>query len=135
MLLYRRNRAAFFLAAFAFVTFVPASNLLFPFGTIMAERLLYLPLIGVLACLVLGLYAAGRRFGSPRLAPAVLAVLMCGFRGADRGLQFRLAGRSLARPRLRRNCAPDSFKTHRMLAEALYAADPSHTAICNQCWP
>ena len=42
----RRRRAAFFFAAFAFVTFVPASNLLFPTGTIMAERLLYLPSIG-----------------------------------------------------------------------------------------
>jgi len=49
VLLYRWNRAAFFLACFAFLNFVPASNLLFPIGTIMADRLLYLPSLGLLA--------------------------------------------------------------------------------------
>ncbi len=48
--LYSRNRTAFFLASFAAITFLPVSNLLFPIGTIMAERFLYLPVIGA-ACL------------------------------------------------------------------------------------
>ena len=39
LLLYRWNRTAFFLACFAILNFVPASNLLFPIGTIMADRL------------------------------------------------------------------------------------------------
>src|SRR5207249_9085539 len=50
-LLFQRNRAAFFFACFAFVTFVPVSNLLFPVGTIMAERFLYLPSVGLIGCM------------------------------------------------------------------------------------
>lgn len=124
-LLYRRQRVAFFLAAFAFVTFLPTSNLLFPFGTIMAERLLYLPLVGLLACVVLGLYAIGRRFRAPRLAPAILALLVCGFaartwaRNADWHNELSLARASV-------ESSPASFKAHQMLAEALYAADTAH---------
>src|SRR5215510_3983515 len=37
VLLYRRQRVMFFFGLFAFVTFLPTSNLLFPIGTIMAE--------------------------------------------------------------------------------------------------
>ncbi len=66
VLLYRWNRTCFFLACFAFLNFVPASNLFFPIGTIMADRLLYLPSLGLLACLVLAIYAFAR---APNLKP------------------------------------------------------------------
>ena len=51
----RRSRAVGFFAAFAFLTLLPASNLLVISGTIMAERLMYLPLAGlaVLAAMAL----------------------------------------------------------------------------------
>ncbi len=52
-ILWKRNRLAFFFAGFAFLNLLPASNLLFPIGTIMAERLLYLPLAGLVAAVVL----------------------------------------------------------------------------------
>jgi protein O-mannosyl-transferase len=123
--LYRANRVAFFLAAFAFLTFLPTSNLLFPFGTIMAERLLYLPLVGLLACVAIGLYAIGRRFHAPQLAPAVLGLMVCAFavrtwaRNADWRDEVTLARAAVT-------ASPASFKTHQMLAEALFAADPAH---------
>jgi tetratricopeptide (TPR) repeat protein len=67
------------------VFFVPASNLLFPSGTIMAERLAYLPSLGL--CLAIGhvVAAAGRpgRAGATRARPIVVvalaAVLVSGF--------------------------------------------------------
>ncbi|HEX4825063.1 MAG TPA: DUF1736 domain-containing protein [Candidatus Polarisedimenticolaceae bacterium] len=48
----RRNRPVALAAALWLVFFLPASNLLFPTGTIMAERLAYLPSLGV--CLLAG---------------------------------------------------------------------------------
>jgi hypothetical protein len=51
VVLYRR-RTCFFLACFAFINFLPASSLLFRIGTIMADRLLYLPSLGLLGCAV-----------------------------------------------------------------------------------
>ncbi|HKE26300.1 MAG TPA: hypothetical protein VKB88_28290 [Bryobacteraceae bacterium] len=128
LVLLSRNRLVFFLAVFAFLTFLPTSNLLFPFGTIMAERFLYLPLVGLLACLVLGVFAAGRRLRAPWLAPALLGVLLCGFavrtwaRNSDWRDDLTLDRASVA-------SAPGSFKTHRMLAEALYAAYPDHANL------
>jgi tetratricopeptide (TPR) repeat protein len=127
-LFYRRDRTAFFWASFAFLTFLPTANLLFPIGTIMAERFLYVPSIGLLACLVLAAYAAGRHFRSPRLAPVVLGVLIFGFtvrtwaRNSDWQDELTL-GRSAVQT------SPQSFKTHQILAEALYAADDSHSNV------
>jgi protein O-mannosyl-transferase len=125
LLLCRRNRLAFFFAGFAFLTFLPTSNLLFPMGTIMAERFLYLPLVGLLACLVMAVFAAGRRWKTTWLAPAILGILLCGFavrtwaRNPDWQDELTLARASAA-------SSPRSFKTHQILAEALYASDPSH---------
>ena len=45
----RVNRMMCFCLAAAFITFLPAANLLFPTGTIMAERLMYLPSAFLLA--------------------------------------------------------------------------------------
>ena len=58
--LYRVHRVAFFVVGAAAVTFLPTSNLLFPIGTIMAERFLYLPAIAFAFLVVLGLDALGR---------------------------------------------------------------------------
>jgi protein O-mannosyl-transferase len=66
---FRRNRTAFFFACFAFLTYLPTSNLLFPIGTIMAERFLYLPSIGVIGCVILAGHALARRYGALRWAP------------------------------------------------------------------
>jgi tetratricopeptide (TPR) repeat protein len=128
VVLYRRQPAMFFFGLFAFGTFLPASNLLFPIGTIMAERLLYLPAYGLIACLVLAVYWLGARTRIPVLAPAVLFLVLSGFavrtweRNPDWHNNLTLA-ESAAR------ASPRSFKAHMMLARERYGADPQHAGI------
>jgi tetratricopeptide (TPR) repeat protein len=131
LLLYRRNRTAFFFAGFAFVTFLPASNLLFPIGTIMAERFLYLPSAGLLACLVLAVYAACGRIGLQRAAPVVLCLAAMAFtvrtwaRNADWRDDVTLARAAV-------QTCPRSFKAHKILAAALLASHSEIDAVVAQ---
>ena len=121
----RWNRTAFFLMSFAALTFLPTSNLLFPIGTIMAERFLYLPAIGLLACLVMAIYAAGKRVPLKRFAPVVLCVITAAFavrtwvRNGDWQDELTMAEASV-------RTSPHSFKVHNMLASALYGKDTVH---------
>jgi tetratricopeptide (TPR) repeat protein len=55
---------------------LPVSNLLLPIGTIMAERLLYLPSLGVIAAVLLILAGLLSRIRLARLAPYLLALLL-----------------------------------------------------------
>jgi tetratricopeptide (TPR) repeat protein len=128
LLLYRVNRTAFFLSCFAFLNFVPASNLLFPIGTIMADRILYLPSFGLLACVVLAIYTFGERLRMPVLPPILLCIIAAGFavrtwvRNQDWQTNLTLASAGV------RAC-PNSFKLDRMLAMALFESDPSHSNL------
>jgi len=128
VLLYRWNRTAFFLACFAFLNFVPASNLLFPIGTIMADRLLYLPSLGLLACLVLAVYAIAEKPKLAMLAPVVLGVMVAGFairtwvRNPDWQSELALATHDV-------RVSPQSYKLHQLLATALFESDPSNANI------
>ena len=128
VLLYRWNRTCFFLACFSFVNFVPASNLFFPIGTIMADRLLYLPSLGLLGCVVLATYASER---SPKLKivpPVVLGVITAGFavrtwvRNQDWKTDLTIATADV-------QVSPNSFKLHRLLATSLFESDPVHSNI------
>jgi hypothetical protein len=116
-LLYRSNRTAFFFACFAALTFLPTANLLFPIGTIMAERFLYLPLIGLVACVVLAIYSIERRF--PPIAPAVLCLMVAGLavgawaRNLDWKDNFTLVSADV-------RASPNSFKLHKVMASLLY---------------
>jgi hypothetical protein len=127
-ILFRRNRTAFFFASFAFVAFLPASNLFFPIGTIMAERFLYLPSVGLIACLVLGLYAASRSLRVPAAAPVALGLIAAGFsvRTWARNRDWR-DDLSMATAAVR--TSPNSFKTRYLLAQALYESDPTHSNL------
>ena len=117
--LYWWNRTGFFLAWFAAVTFVPTSNLLFPIGTIMAERFLYLPAIGLLACLVMAIYAAGHRVRIKAFTPVVLCGLIAAFalrtwvRNSDWQDERAMAEASV-------RTSPNSYKVHGQLASVLY---------------
>jgi hypothetical protein len=126
--LYRRSRSAFFLIAFAFLTLLPASNLLFPIGTIMAERLLYLPAVAFAGCLAAALYATARRCHRPALAPVLLSVLTAALaaRTVSRNADW-LNDLTLAASAVR--ASPNSFKAHQQLAQALFAADPAHSHL------
>ena len=115
---------AFFAAAFAFGTFLPASNLLFPIGTIMAERALYLPSAGLIACAVIALYASRRVVNSSLFVPIVLSVVACALvtRTWTRNLDWRTEATIWASAV---HSAPNSFKAHQGLADALYDSDPT----------
>jgi tetratricopeptide (TPR) repeat protein len=128
VLLYRWNRTCFFLACFAFLNFVPASNLFVPIGTIMADRLVYLPSLGVVACLVLGIYAVAREPKMAVMVPAMLCLITAGFafrtwlRNSDWQTDLTIATSDV-------RVSPNSFKLHRLLATSLFEADPSHSNI------
>ena len=128
VLLYRWNRTCFFLACFAFLNFVPASNLFFPIGTIMADRLLYLPSLGLLACFVLAIYASARVPQMKAIPAAVLGLITVGFavrtwvRNPDWKTDLTIATADV-------RVSPNSFKLHRLLASSLFESDPAHTNI------
>ena len=125
-ILWNRNRLAFFFIGFAFLNLLPASNLLFPIGTILAERLLYLPLVGLVAAVVIAMIDTAERFrvSSSTLAICV-AVIAAGFalRTWVRNLDWT-DDRTMAEAGIQ--TSPRSFKFHRLLAAQLLAVDPSH---------
>jgi hypothetical protein len=110
--IWRRDRAACFFAAFAFVTFLPTSNLFFPAGTIMAERVMYLPSVGVIGFVVLALSRAAQRARMPALAVVAVCVIVAGFalRTRDRNTDWRS---DLTLWSAAVDAAPLSFKVHR----------------------
>ena len=118
---FRRQRMIFFFACFGFLNLLPASNLLFPIGTVMAERLLYLPLVGWLACLVLLV----ERFRRTEVAVAVIVAAFA-IRTWVRNLDWK---DDLTMARAGVAASPNSFKTHRLLAVALFQSQPDYSNI------
>lgn len=124
-LLWKRSRTGFFLLAAAIVAWLPSSNLLFPIGTIMAERFLYLPAIAFAA----GLVWLAMRLPSARAAALALALVAAALgartwvRAGDWSNDLTL-GESAVR------AAPDSYKSHKLLANALFEKEgPSPRAL------
>jgi protein O-mannosyl-transferase len=74
---YRRDRKIFFLIAFGLGALLPTSNLLFPIGTIMAERFLYLPAIAFAGCVAAAFWALRGRIEVLWIRVAVAAVALC----------------------------------------------------------
>jgi hypothetical protein len=126
ILSYCANKGVFFYLVFFFLTLAPTSNVFLLIGSIMAERFLYLPSIGLAGCAVLAIHAFGRRLSprwpaAPRAAWAVLGLA---------GLAF--AARTYARnPDWRDDrslwssvvsTTPGSSKGHSVLAGTLIAA-------------
>lgn len=122
-LLARRQLAGVLLAA-AFVVFLPVSNLLFAAGTIMAERLFYLPLAFlILASVPMAvMWAETARLQKRVVIAIALLVPVLMVRTIDRNQDWRseltLWTSTVA-------AAPQSFKSHGSYAEALYQSDPS----------
>jgi len=122
---YRRSRAGFFLMGFSALTLLPAANLLTLTGTIMAERLLYLPSMGFAAALALGIYRLTRRLG---WRPAVAAVALgaigvaYGVRTYQRNPEWQDDETVFASAV---EAAPNSYKAHVGLAHAWFAKDPT----------
>ena len=128
IVVWRRDRTAFFFAGFALLTFLPSSNLLFPTGTIMAERTMYLPSIGVIALIAIGADRIARTNHGQRILAAIALVVVAAFgvrtwiRNADWRDDVALWSSAV-------RASPHSFKAHRGLAEALYESDPRHANI------
>ncbi len=128
ILLWRGSRIALFLACAALLMFLPTSNLLFPIGTIMAERFLYLPAIAFAAGVVAAVTAVEHRVRDPRLAPALLGLIVvaCAARAWIRNVDWQsdltLSEAAVA-------VSPESYKSHLMLANALFEADPGPANI------
>jgi protein O-mannosyl-transferase len=129
--LFKWNRLAFFFGAFAFVTFVPVSNLVFQTGTIMAERFLYLPSVGFVVCLVMLVYAICGKFSAQTIAPMatiVLCLIVSSFglrtwiRNSDWHDDLSMANASVY-------AAPNSFNSHLRMATALSDSDPTRSNI------
>ena len=117
VIVFRRNRVILFVAGFAALAFLPTANLLFPIGTIMAERFLYLPAIAFAACLVEAVYAIP--WPNPKAAPMALCLIAALFairtwvRNQDWQDDLTLA-------RATASASPESYKGHALLATALY---------------
>jgi tetratricopeptide (TPR) repeat protein len=126
--LWRGNRTALFLAGAALLVFLPTSNLLFPIGSIMAERFLYLPAIAFAAGVVAVVGALGMRVRDQRFAPVVLGLMVaaCAARTWARNNDWQ---DDLSVGRAAVAAAPESFKSHKLLAYALHESDPGHGNI------
>ena len=127
--LFRWNRGAFFLTCFALLWMAPVANVIFPIGTIMAERFLYVPALAVIVCAVLGIYAVADWAGVRRYQPFVLCCLIAATLTARtwvRNADWK-DDNSMAAALVR--AAPGSFKPHDFMANVLFAADPGHRNI------
>jgi tetratricopeptide (TPR) repeat protein len=147
---YHRNKPVFFFVFLFFGTLLPSSNLIpnptfgqslldpasWCIGSIMAERFLYLPLIGFVGCLVLAVYSICRRLipyldvspWAQRIWLQVLArtaltliVIAYGVRAFNRNEDWK--DDETLWTKAVETC-PNSFKSHKSLAFALYEKDP-----------
>jgi protein O-mannosyl-transferase len=122
-LLYRRNKAAFFGAGLALVALLPASNLVIPIGTIMAERLLYLPAVGFSICLTLALYDLCRRVRAGTQTPVVLGLLIVAAFGTRTWVRNKDWRDDFTFWSAAVRDSPLSFKSHTFLAGQLLTGD------------
>ncbi|OQR96016.1 transmembrane and TPR repeat-containing protein 4 isoform X2 [Achlya hypogyna] len=125
----RRSSPLWQLVAFGVFPFVPAANVLFPVGTIVAERLLYFPSVGF--CLVLGYVADGAIASAPcrlqvLLQGALVLLVSAGIyrsitRNAEWATEDTLFEASVA-------VAPWSVKVLSNLSKTLLGSDPQRAA-------
>jgi protein O-mannosyl-transferase len=134
----RRSRPLVFFELFFLLTLLPVSNLVLTIGTIMGERLLYLPSIGFAGTVVLAISALCRR-----LAPATAGERRPGPNGAARVVLGLVVLAYAARTHARNadwqddlrlwqstvRAVPGSYKAHKALASTLAAADAGHARL------
>ena len=131
---WRRQPAIPFFLGLAGITFLPASNLLIPIGTIMAERLMYVPLIGLAAAAILMISLAAQRVPAARSGVKARAWATGGMAIAAivaAALTVRTASRNedwTSSLRLWSSAAqvvPESYKVYKALALEAMESDPS----------
>lgn len=124
--------------AFFFITLLPTSNLIVRIGSIMAERFLYLPSLGIFTAFALGLDALARRFITRLPASRPLSVLARSW-ALPALLLAALTARTWARNRDWRNdetlwrnavlAVPENFKAHLNYAMAIWAGSQTEAAL------
>jgi tetratricopeptide (TPR) repeat protein len=120
---YRARKPLVFFLAFFFVALVPTSNLAILIGSIMAERFVYLPSIGLAGCVVAAICMLGRQVPRPRLLDMraawialALLCLACAARTYARNPDW-LDDRSLWASA--EDACPGSARVHNNLGQAL----------------
>ena len=120
---YGTRKPLFFFLAFFFVALAPTSNLAILIGSIMAERFVYLPSIGLAGCAVAAIWALGRHVSRQRLLDmriawiaAGLVCLACAVRTYARNFDWLDEG-SLWSSAV--SVCPGSVKAHYNLGNAL----------------
>lgn len=117
----RQEKPALFFLSFFFIAILPTSNLILLIGSIMAERFLYLPSIGLAGAVAAALYAFYRRLGQnprARLVWAAVGLVSIAFaartyaRNLDWKDELTLWSSAV-------DAAPGSAKAHYNLAKAL----------------
>jgi tetratricopeptide (TPR) repeat protein len=129
---WRLNRAVFFWLIFTFLSILPTSNLVIPIGSIMAERFLYLPSIGLIACLVVAIQAGVKNCRLPASSiPILVAAVALAWgvrtfeRTGDWATEEVLWTQALA-------VSPNSFKPHTSLAQIWYAQEGSSQRVLHE---
>jgi tetratricopeptide (TPR) repeat protein len=126
----RRAPALFFLGGFALVAVLPSSNLVRLISSIMAERFLYLPLVGVagVVAILVDRWAATPRRRTAATVAVGCVLLAAGVRTAVRNLDWR-DDRTLWEATVQ--AVPDSAKAHKAFAAATFRpdADPASLAL------
>jgi hypothetical protein len=124
---YLHNRKIFFLVLFGLGALLPTANLLFPIGTIMAERFLYVPAIAFAGCLVTLIWSLRGRIGL-RGAQAIFAavVLILAARTFARNFDWQT---ELALFKSAASVVPDSFRVRSALAGQELAAGDLDGAV------
>jgi tetratricopeptide (TPR) repeat protein len=122
--------------AFFLVMLFPVSNVAVRIGTIMAERFLYLPGIGLCVVVAIGIERLSRigervsiaRAAWPRIGIAVAAIVLIGLtlRTRARNSDWR-DGRSIWQSAV--EAAPRSFKTHLGLSASLWESGKNESAL------
>ncbi|HLY38545.1 MAG TPA: tetratricopeptide repeat protein [Candidatus Binatia bacterium] len=113
---WRHDRAVAFALAFTAVTFSVTANVLLPIGTIMAERLTYVPSLGFCLLVALALRTVGRKTAAVACVALVLAYAV---RTVTRNAVWR-DSRTFAEALVRD--APRSARSHRELGLVLAQA-------------
>jgi tetratricopeptide (TPR) repeat protein len=120
---YRRARPVFFLIGFFFAAMAPTANLFLLIGTIMAERLLYLPSVAFAGCLAWGGWNLYQRL-QPRwpaagvAAPALLTIVCLALGGRTFARNFDWYDEGTLWTSAERVC-PQSYRPHQHVANWL----------------
>ena len=123
VLSYRRSRPVFFLIGFFFAAMAPTANLFLLIGTIMAERLLYLPAVAFAGCLAWAGWNLHRRL-QPRwpaarvAAPALLTIVCLALGGRTFARNFDWYDEGTLWKSAERAC-PESYRPHQHVANWL----------------